>query len=140
MRRSTILDTGPLVAFIKRQDDYHDWAKATLQTSQYPFITCEAVITEACFLLSKVYKGEEAVMPLLNDDVIQVNFQMADYTVALSKLMIQYESLPMSLADACLVKMAELNPDSSVMTLDSDFKIYRMHRNKTIPVVMPDNF
>ena len=52
--------------------------------------------------------------------------------------MAQYDSVPMSLADACLVRMAEANRNSVVVTLDSDFTIYRMHRNQPIPLLMPD--
>jgi len=134
-----LLDTGPLVAFCKGKDNCHQWSKATLQSAQYPYMTCEPVITEALFLLSKTHSGKETVLSLVDDGVIQITCRLDDNANALNKLMTQYASVPMSLADACLVRMAELNRDSAVMTLDSDFKIYRMNRNQPIPVIMPDD-
>ena len=50
----------------------------------------------------------------------------------------RYESVPMSLADACLVRMSEIYTDTSILTLDSDFRIYRQYKNQVIPVIMPE--
>ncbi|MGI8935056.1 MAG: type II toxin-antitoxin system VapC family toxin [Phormidesmis sp.] len=139
MRRQIILDTGPLVAFIDRRDDFHEWSDRTFKTVQQPLTTCEPVITEACFPLSKIRAAQEAVMSLISDGSIQIDFSLNDNTEALSSLITRYNSVPMSLADACLVRMAELNRNGVVMTIDSDFKIYRMHRNQVIPSIMPDD-
>jgi predicted nucleic acid-binding protein len=56
---------------------------------------------------------------------------------ALAKLVAKYSDLPMSLADACLVRMAEVNAGSSVFTLDGHFNVYRKHGRRIIPTIMP---
>ena len=104
-----------------------------------PLFTCEPVIVETCFLLRNTYGGKESLMSLLQKGLIQIDFSLSDHVKDISLLMAQYDSVPMSLADACLVKMAELNPSSSVMTLDSDFRIYRINRSKSILLIMPDS-
>ena len=139
MNQPVILDASPLVAFLKKEDDYHQWSNATMRALEGPLFTCEPVIVEACFLLRRTYAGQESVMSLISDGIIQVDFSLADHATALRTLMAQYDSVPMSLADACLVRMAELRRNSVVMTFDSDFKIYRMNRNEIIPLMTPDD-
>lgn len=137
MRRGVLLDTGPLVAYLKRQDQFHEWAKAELANTEPPVFTCEAVIVEACFLLRNTYKGEETVLNLLSTERLQIPFSLGEEVTAVGEMLKRYQSVPMSLADACLVRMSELYPESALLTLDSDFLIYRQNRNQTIPVVMP---
>jgi uncharacterized protein len=131
------LDTGPLVALLSAQDSHHGWAKSEISTVEKPFLSCEAVITEACFLLRRIYGGESAVLSLVDRGAIQIAFQLGAEAEAISGLMNRYCSVPMSLADACLVRMAELYPNSAVMTLDSDFRIYRKAGKEAISVIMP---
>ena len=71
-------------------------------------MTCEAVITEACFLLQDVYEGEDAVMALLDRQIIQIPFQISNESPNIRLLMKQYQNVPMSLADACLVRSPSL--------------------------------
>jgi predicted nucleic acid-binding protein len=100
-------------------------------------LTCEAVLAEACFLLQDAPGGTAAVLELVERGVLLVDFQVSTYAKSIRILMEKYSSVPMSLADACLVKMMELHEDSMVMTLDGDFLIYRHHGRQTIPVLMP---
>jgi len=102
-------------------------------------LTCEAVLLEACFLLRNVYGGSQAVISLINTGVIQIPFRLDEEVGLIGELLARYTSVPMSLADACLVRMAEQYTASMVLTLDSDFRIYRKHRNQTISVIMPNN-
>jgi uncharacterized protein len=132
-----LLDTGPLVAYLKQQDHFHKWAITQLATVQPPLLTCEAVIVEACFLLRNTYGGQSTVINLLNTKNVQIPFRLEDETEAVGELLTRYQSVPMSLADACLVRMAELYPDSAVLTLDSDFTIYRKNKNLVISAIMP---
>lgn len=138
MRQRILLDTGPLVALLKRQDQFHLWVTAEWETIEPPLLTCEAVLSEACFLLRNVYLGQEAVISLVNTKVIQTPFRLDEEAGNVRELLTRYQSVPMSLADACLVRMAEQYPESIVLTLDSDFGIYRKNRNQTIPVIMPN--
>lgn len=62
MKQQVLLDTGPLVAFTNRRDRYYEWAKTEWALISPPLLTCEAVITEACFLLQTLYGGAEAVL------------------------------------------------------------------------------
>ena len=139
MRQKAILDTGPLVASLDRRDNLHSWAAQVFQTIQYPLLTCEPVITEACFLLSGTYGAQEAVMSLIEQGAIKIDFSLGSYADELSKLIVQYSSVPMSLADACLVKMAELHEGSVVVTFDSDFQIYRINKTRPISLRIPDS-
>lgn len=140
MKHRVISDTSPLVALIDKGDNFHSWVVEVWQTIVPPLLTCEAVIAEACFLLSRVHHGEDAVMGLMKDQVISLPFQLSEEVEAVSQLMKRYSSVPMSLADGCLVRMSELWTGSEVLTIDSDFRIYRQHRNQVIPVIMPEEF
>ncbi len=134
----TIIDTGPLVAFLNARDSWHGWLLAQWQIIDPPFLTCEPVITEACFLLKNIYGGRDAIMQLLSRDILHLDFSLGEEYASVRQLLERYESVLMSLADACLVRMAELHSDAQILTLDSDFHIYRKHRNQTIPLRIPD--
>lgn len=139
MRRRVLLDTGPLVAFLNRRDEFHSWATDEWARIEPPILTCEAVLVEACFLLRNFYPGQEAVISLVNTGVIQISFRLDEEASLISELLTRYQSVPMSLADACLVRMAEQYSESILLTLDTDFKIYRKNRSQMIPVIMPKN-
>ena len=132
-----LVDTGPLVALLNRRDRHHRWAREVFGTLEPPLGTCEAVLSEACFLLRRFPGGQDAVLALLEHRVIEPSFSMSAEIPALRALMARYDSVPMSLADACLVRMSELDGDSVVVTLDRDFAIYRRNRRQRIPVIMP---
>jgi uncharacterized protein len=87
MIRQVLVDTGPLVAFIDRRDELHQWANSTLRNFQYPLITCGPVVTEACFLLASTYGGQTGVMALINDGALQVDFSLNDNASALFRSM-----------------------------------------------------
>ena len=137
MRQQILLDTGPLVALIDRRDYYHSWVTTELATIQPPLLSCEAVLSEAWFLLRRVSNGRETLVGLLKSQQILVAFQLNEEVESITDLLTRYLSVPISLADASLVRMAELYPGSFVLTLDTDFVIYRKHKNQPIPVIMP---
>ncbi len=138
MRQSILLDTGPLVAALNRGDRYHEWALSHLNTIQPPLLTCESVLSEACFLLGRTGSGGEPVMQLVQRGVIEVSFVLGDHVSPVAGLLRKYRSVPMSLADACLVRMSELHTDACVFTLDSDFRLYRRSGRQVVPTLMPD--
>ena len=137
MRRGVLLDTGPLVAFLNRRDEYHEWAMAQWGQIAPPMLTCEAVLSEACFLLSRMHGGSEPVMDLLQRKIVIPSFRLEGQIRPVQKLLQKYRSVPMSLADACLIRMSELYPENRVLTLDSDFSLYRRNGRQVIPVIMP---
>lgn len=137
MKGPVIADTGPLVALLNRRERHHAWAREHWSRVVPPAITCEAVISEACFLLQNVEGGVDALMQLMARGVVQVSFSMTENLPAITRLLKRYRSVPMSLADACLVRMAEQFSASPILTLDGDFRIYRKSGREVIPTLMP---
>lgn len=138
MRAATLFDTGPLVALLSPQEKHHDWVRRHLAAIEPPLLTCEAVLSEACFLLGRTRRGPEPVIELLRRGALAVEFKLADEAEEVEKLLARYRNVPISLADACLVRMAETVPGSTLLTFDGDFKIYRIHGRKAIRTLMPE--
>jgi predicted nucleic acid-binding protein len=134
---SVLIDTGPLVAFLSESEANHEWALAKFKELQAPYLTCEPVLAEAFFLVSRHPGGVRRFFDLLGSGLLEVDFPVLRECEALWKLIHKYEDLPMSLADACLVRLAELNPTASVFTLDKHFRLYRKNARQQIPVIMP---
>jgi predicted nucleic acid-binding protein len=132
-----VLDTGPLVALLNARDRHHGWVRQVLDTVEPPVFTSEAVISEACFLLSRIRDGQDAVFELLSKQILKVDFRLTSEVDAVRALMKKFQSVPMSFADACLVRMSELEPSSRILTLDNDFRVYRRNRRQAIPTIMP---
>lgn len=133
-----IIDTGPIVALLNRKDRHNAWVRNVLNVIEPPIFTAESVVSEAAFLLSRTTGGPDQLLTLLAEDILRIDFQANPEVAALQALMRKYASLPMSFADSCLVRMTELEPNSIVITLDSDFKVYRRNRRRVIPTIMPD--
>jgi predicted nucleic acid-binding protein len=137
MNPVTLLDTGPLVALFYRRDQYHTWARKQISQLPAPLLTCEPVLTEACFLLRRLNGNCDAALEFVNTGAAKVAFNLNDEIGAIRSLIARYTGVPMSLADACLVRMSELYPDCILLTTDSDFTIYRRNQRKIIPRLMP---
>jgi len=133
-----LVDTGPLVAFLNRADRYYKWAVERAAAISPPLFACEAVISEACFLLRNIPNAPDALLELVKRKLVAVPFQLGQETTAVKKLMARYGNVPMSLADACLVRMSEQYAGSVLLTLDQDFRIYRRLGRQVIPVIAPD--
>jgi uncharacterized protein len=134
----TVLDTGPLVAFVDADEQHHGWAVEQFQRLRPKFITCEPVLTETFFLLSFSTVAVSGLTRLIRDGHIKVPFHLSDEWNGVTELMSRYREVPMSFADACLVRMAEVYEDASILTLDAHFRIYRKNRRQLIPVIHPD--
>jgi predicted nucleic acid-binding protein len=137
MTRKVLLDTGPLVALVNRRDRYHTWAREQVAELAAPLFTCEAVLTEACHLLRNLNGGIEAVMEMAKRELLAIPFCLEEEAERIVMLIRRYSDVPMSLADACLVRMAEQHVRSAIMTLDSDFHVYRRNGRQVIPTLMP---
>lgn len=136
-RPLAILDTGPLVAFLNEGDPWHDWAIQQFRSYRPPLLICEPVLTEAAFLLRSWRGGQEGLLGLLGEGAIAVGLTIQENLPAIAFLMGKYADVPMSLADACLVRMSELQDAADLITFDSDFRIYRRNGRQIIPVAMP---
>ncbi|MFN0061182.1 MAG: type II toxin-antitoxin system VapC family toxin [Myxococcaceae bacterium] len=132
-----LLDTGPLVAFLSRRDRHHSWSKQTLGGLLAPLRTCESVVSEACFLLQSISGAADAIFELIHTGLIRIDFQVQPDSGSIRKLMNRYANVPMSLADACLVRMSELDRQAVILTVDSDFRVYRRNGREVLPLISP---
>lgn len=137
MTSHLILDTGPWVALHCRGDSHHEWAKAQFAQNPGPLLTCEAVVAETCFLLSRAGFDPARALALVERGVVRVAMSLGEQVGSVRALFERYDNVPASLADACLVRMSELHEPCRVFTLDSDFHVYRRHGRKVIPVLSP---
>ena len=138
-QKRVIVDTGPLVAFLNKNDSYHEWAKTQFSLLTPPFISCESVISEACFLLRQFSNGARNILELIERELIVLPIDLQTESKSIKRLLEKYNNIPMSLADACLVRLSEQISESVICTIDSDFKIYRKNKRDIIPVIMPSN-
>ena len=136
---AVIIDTGALVALLDRSDAHHAWAVQVFKTSRPPLLTCEAVLAEAWHLLGQAPPSRLALLRLLRADILRLTFAFAAESVAICGLLEKYADLPMDFADACLVRLAELHPASTIWTVDSDFRIYRQNGRDLIPLIFPQD-
>lgn len=132
-----LLDTGPLVSFLASGLRYHAWAVEQWKRLTPPLLTCEPVLTEAAFLLKLEGRDTDVLFALLDRGVIRIALSVQEEQADLRALLRRYRNRPMALADACLVRLSEIHSAGEVLTLDSDFRIYRRHGNKVIPLRMP---
>jgi predicted nucleic acid-binding protein len=135
---SVIVDTGPLVALLNRRERHHAWAAKIMDTIEPPIFTCDPVLSEACFLLQDMDGGADAVMELVARGIVRSDFHVMAEVDSVRALMKKFAAVPMSLADACVVRMTELDQKSIVLTLDSDFKVYRRNKRQVVPTLMPN--
>ena len=126
-----LLDTGPLVALLSRDDAAHSHAVKLFADCVPPFRTCEAVIAEACFLMREVdAAGPAEVIALGRKGVYQIALSIEDHWTNIEGLLRKYVSRPISLADASLIRCAEIHEEARILTFDSDFAVYRWARNR----------
>lgn len=137
MRPNVLLDTGPLVALLDRRDHHHEWARVQWEDVRPPLLTCESVLSEACYLLGSVGLDSSKVMELIVRGAVAVPFRVEVDAPLIAKLMRKYSDVPMSLADACLVRMAEAVSASTVLTIDEGFRLYRIHGRQVIRSILP---
>jgi predicted nucleic acid-binding protein len=136
MARNVLVDASFVVALFAARDAHHAWA--VTQASEYPppWSTCEAALSEAFYLLEE--RGAPSLAALLRRRSLTIAFTLADNVEAVVRLLEKYSDVPMSLADACLVRMTETFADPIVLTTDRDFRVYRRHSRQVIPCVTPE--
>jgi len=132
-----IADTGPLVAFLDRAERNHAWAVERVRELAAPMLVCEPVLAEAMHLLSRLPKAQDVLLGLVEQGALQVAFYVAEHIPELRALRRKYADRPMSLADACIVRMAELFERHRIFTLDSDFSVYRKHGREALEMIVP---
>jgi predicted nucleic acid-binding protein len=132
-----ILDTGPLVGALDRDDQWHEWAAKQFAAIKQPALTCDAVISEACFLLRDVPEARQKVFALVERGILRVLPVLPDESPAVRTLLARYGQR-MDYADACLVRLSEMHPKHTVVTTDAeDFRIYRRFIRQQLPLLVP---
>ena len=132
-----LLDAGPLIGYLNHKDQHHAWAVECWAALFDPLWTCESVLSEAVFVLQSEGLSTEPILHLVERGILKVEFSLEENRADVFRLLRKYADQPMSLADACLVRMAELSPHCQVLTTDGDFLVYRRHGRHTIPILSP---
>jgi len=133
--KPVLLDTGFIVALLDRSESLHKTCARTIREVQAPLVTCEAVITESCYLLRNLSGASEAVIENIAAGIFQVPFELSGETAAVKQLLRKYKDRKIDLADACLIRLADQFGTADILTLDRDFAIYRWGKNKLFRVL-----
>jgi predicted nucleic acid-binding protein len=133
--KNRVADTGFLVALWRGDDQDHAWAVATARAHPPPWITCEAVLAEADHLLGRL--GRASLRTACRRGAVRIVSVLPDDVESVIDLLDRYDDVPMSIADGCLVRMTEVLAGALVLTTDTDFKVYRRHSRKVVPVLLP---
>jgi predicted nucleic acid-binding protein len=128
-----IADTGFLVAFANARDLHHAWALDVAEQVTQPLLTCEAVLAETAFHLADT----ALVLEMISEELIRLSFDCSDHLPQLAALAKRYKDRQPDLADLCLIRMSELYPRHSVITVDKDFRVYRRNKREVIPLISP---
>jgi predicted nucleic acid-binding protein len=129
-----IADTGFLVAFANFHDRHHDWAVTIAAGITAPLVTCESVLAETSFHLKSV----STVLAMVQEGLVQVAFDCREHWPQLQALARRYADRNPDLADLCLIRLSELYPRLSVLTVDrEDFRVYRRNKREIIPIICP---
>ena len=132
-----IIDSGAIVAAIHDRDQWHLSARKFFSELPKPFYTCEPAVAEACHLLKNISGGVNRILGLVSSEALRLDFLLSKEINRVCHLTTKYQDVPMSLTDACLVRMSEIHKDSVVFTFDWDFQIYRRNVRERI-FTIPD--
>ena len=133
-----LVDAGPLVALLHKDDQDHALCVDVLKRLREPLLTTWMPVTEAMYLLGFSVEAQCALLKMIERDMLQVVSLDIDDLPRIRKLMRQYADLPMDFADATLVQIAKRQDIDQVFTLDRrDFTVYRLGRGKAFTII-PD--
>jgi predicted nucleic acid-binding protein len=132
-----LADAGPLVALFNFKDRFHGWAVARFREFDEALVTAEPVFTEALYLLRRVPGGVEKLLTLWQRSALVLSLSAELEKEALLPLMRRFAGLPISFADACLIRLSEIHAQSRIWSVDTDFRVYRRHGRQAIPLLMP---
>ncbi len=140
MADKIIVDTGPLYAFLDKKDHHHFWVNKQFSELEPPFLTCESVLSETIFLLQRENIDVNAIFEIVNrgDLITKSVFNNEKQQKRIQNIIAKYQNIGASFADACLVQMAEQTADSTILTVDSDFTIYRNTEGEPLSLIIPE--
>jgi uncharacterized protein len=138
--KPVLLDTGFIVALLDRSESLHKTCARAVRGVQAPLVTCEAVITESCYLLRNLSGASEAVIENIAAGIFQIPFQLSRDTPGVKQVLRKYKDRKIDLADACLIRLADQFGTGDILTLDQDFAIYRWGKNKSFRMLPSADF
>jgi predicted nucleic acid-binding protein len=125
-----LIDTGCIVAVLDRSERSHERCVDALRSVSGRLITCEGVIAESCYLLRHQRGAADTILENVERGVFQIGLRLDEMAGSVRAHMKRYARVPMDLADGCLVALAEALGTGRILTLDSDFRIYRWRRTR----------
>lgn len=132
------IDSGPLFAIFSRTDSWHEWTVSQLKEISLPYYSCESVLSETFYLLNRHKITPKGLIALLTSRALIVeHLGDEESLISVCQTISKYHDLPASFADACLVRLAEKHPSSHIVTLDSDFLVYKTTKNKPLSIISP---
>lgn len=134
--KPVLIDTSVIVALLDRSEAKHKHCVSVMNDLHNPLVTCEAVIAESCYLLRKCSRAGEVILANISQGVFLIPFRLVDRVPQVSTLLKRYSSVPMALADGCLVDMANQLTTGEILTLDRDFEVYRWQKNKRFEILI----
>lgn len=131
-----IVDTGPLVGWINRRDQWHEWSASVLESLTPPLVTCESVIAEVVWHLRHSRKAVDRLYGMIEAGALEIEVLLPDHMPHIRVLSAKYRQ--MDFCDAAVVRLSEIHPQAIVLTTDvAHFRIYRHFQNKPIPLLCP---
>jgi predicted nucleic acid-binding protein len=134
--KPVLLDTGPIVALLDRSEALHQRCADVLHGLQSPLVTCEAVLTESCYLLRNLAGAPEAVLENVAAGIFQIPIHLSQEAPKIREILRKYRDRRIDLADACLIQLANEFESGEILTLDQDFAVYRWGRNKPFRMLL----
>jgi len=136
--KSTFIDAGPLIALFSPRDKYHDRALSFLENYQGKLVTTWPVITEAYYMLDFDGRAQVGLLEWLNRGAVEI-YDIHQHEIQdLVDLTEKYHDLPMDLADATLLQAANQLHLQEIITIDSDFNVYRTTKNRMLKNVFKE--
>jgi predicted nucleic acid-binding protein len=135
--KAVLIDTGCVVALLDRSEQHHAASLAAISQVAGPLVTCEAVIAESCYLLCRLPGAIDAVLENVERGIFQIPMPLSGRAHAVRRLLKKYARVPMDLADACLVDLADELDTGEILTLNGDFRVYRWRKNRPFQILVP---
>jgi uncharacterized protein len=137
--KPALLDTGAIVALLDASDSFHRRCAEALADLRAPLITCEAVIAESCYLLRNVEGASEAMLESIASREFLLPISLSDMALQVRRIFGKYRDRRIDLADAALIHLANEFQTADILTVDSDFHVYRWGRNNAFHLLVPLN-
>ena len=135
--KPVLIDTGAIVALLDRSERHHEACVETLEHLTSPLVTCEAVIAESCYRMRRLPGAAEAVLENVAKGVFRIPLELAAAAPQVQRILRKYRNQEIDLADACLIHLAGEVRSGDILTLDSDFEVYRWGANRPFQRLLP---